>query len=294
MLGDNAGVLETLKEQEENTMIKTIDELNKEFLAELNQHEIAEKSTEITLDTFEPAHPNQGFPPDDFLSGHWESDKTLDGVEHEDNSLYFEPLLWEPDIAPESVTHEDDSQYFEPEDENTPTNAVRDKPKPQSVWKDLLYLAVKIGIILLAFVAITTFVFGFAQSAEPSMSPAIKDGDLVIFHRYKKVGYNISDVIVLEHNGQIQARRVVATQGDIVDITEDGLMINGSIQQEANIYQKTERYEIGVDFPLTVPDGHVFVLADNREGATDSRIYGTVEISETYGKIITVLRRRGI
>jgi signal peptidase I len=87
---------------------------------------------------------------------------------------------------------------------------------------------------------------------------------------------------------------VVATAGDVVDINEDGLVINGALQQEPRIHEATERYEEGVIFPLTVPEGHVFVLAASRTDATDSRIYGPVEIEDTLGKVMTVIRQRNI
>jgi signal peptidase I len=162
-------------------------------------------------------------------------------------------------------------------------------------WKDLLFLLAKIGVIVLVFVLLFTFLFGITRYGEPSMSPAIKDGDLVIFYRYTESGYQAQDVTVLDFEGQRQARRVVAVAGDTVDITaEAGLVVNGAAQQEPEIYQDTERYADGVAFPLTVPEGEVFVLGDGREGATDSRIYGCVKIEDTLGKVMTVIRRRNI
>ena len=162
------------------------------------------------------------------------------------------------------------------------------------IMKDLLYLLVKIGFIALIFIILFTFLFGAVRYEEPSMTPAIKDGDLVIFNRYKQSGYMPSDAVVLEFDAEKQVRRVVANAGDIVDITKDGLVVNGAIQQEPGIYQATERYAEGVYFPLTVPEGYVFVLGDSRAGATDSRIYGAVKIEDTLGKVMTVIRRRGI
>jgi len=175
------------------------------------------------------------------------------------------------------------------------TERVQEK-KPQVIplWKDMLFLILKIAVILLIFISMFTFLFGLVRYGEPSMSPSIKDGDLVIFHRYTKYGYLPQDAIILKYNGQMQARRVVATEGDVVDITEYGLIINGAVQQEIDIYQDTERYAEGVEFPLTVPEGYVFVLGDSRTGATDSRIYGPVEIDDTLGKIMAVIRRRSI
>ena len=172
--------------------------------------------------------------------------------------------------------------------------AVASRALP-AVVKDLLYLLLKIGVIALVVVLFFTFLFGLIRCQEPWMSPAIKDGDLVIFYRYTSQGYLPQDVIALDYRGERHVRRVVAVEGDTVDITsEQGLIVNGSIQQELEIIYKTERYEEGVDFPLIVPEGHVFVLGDRRDGATDSRIYGCVKISDTQGKVITILRKRGI
>jgi len=168
------------------------------------------------------------------------------------------------------------------------------KPQRPSVWKDLLYLLVKIASIVLVFILLFTFLFGLIRYQEPSMAPAIKDGDLVIYYRYTKSGYQPQDVVALMFNGQKQVRRVVATAGDTVDITDNGLMVNGALQQEPEIYQKTERYADGVSFPLTVPEGQIFVLGDSRTDAADSRIYGSVKIENTLGKVMTVLRRRNI
>jgi len=162
------------------------------------------------------------------------------------------------------------------------------------LWKDLLYLFMKIGTILLIFTLLSTFLFGFVRYQDPSMDPAIKDGDLIIYYRYGKEGYLPRDTIVLNIDGVTQARRIVAMEGDIVDIKDNGLYINGAFQHETEVHQQTERYADGISFPLTVPEGHIFVLGDSRVGATDSRIYGSVDINDTLGKVITVLRRRSI
>jgi len=160
--------------------------------------------------------------------------------------------------------------------------------------KDLLVLLTKIALIVLVFVILSTFVFGIIRYGEPAMAPAIKDGDLVVYSRFVQNGYQARDAIVLKADGQWQVRRVIATAGDRVDITEDGLLINGALQQEPEIFQKTERYLDGGEFPLVVPEGQVFVLGDSRDGAADSRIYGCVKTDETLGKVMTVIRRRGI
>jgi len=94
--------------------------------------------------------------------------------------------------------------------------------------------------------------------------------------------------------GKKQVRRVVATAGDTVDITENGLMINGALQNEPGIYQETQRYAEGIEFPVILRESQVFVLGDARANTTDSRIYGPVNINATHGKVITIFRRRNL
>jgi len=169
----------------------------------------------------------------------------------------------------------------------------RDHPQAPALLKDVLSLLLKIAVILAVVLLAFTFMFGLCRYTDASMAPAVKDGDLVLFYRLDKT-YAAGDVLLLTFEGQKQVRRVIATAGDTVDITEDGLFINGALQQEPAIYQQTQRYATGTTFPLTVGEGQVFVLGDARENATDSRVYGAVEVKDTLGKVITILRRRDI
>ncbi|MGI6109523.1 MAG: signal peptidase I [Eubacteriaceae bacterium] len=170
---------------------------------------------------------------------------------------------------------------------------IKQKETQPGVLQELLYLIIKIAAVCLAFVLIFTFMFGVYRNSDLSMNPAVKDGDLVFFYRYDK-NYVKDDVLVLKYQGEYETRRVIAVAGDEVDIKDGGLYINGSLQQESGIYQTTDRYEEGIDFPVTVDQGQVFVLGDSRRNATDSRIYGCVDINSTLGKVMTIVRRRGI
>lgn len=167
------------------------------------------------------------------------------------------------------------------------------RPQEPSVFRELGSLALKIVMIAGIAALIFTFVYGFHYNVEPGMDPSVKDGDLVLYYRWDK-NYKTRDILLLTFRGQNQIRRVIATAGDTVNITEEGLVINGALQQEPDIYQKTERYTQGIDFPLTLGENEVFVLADAREGATDGRIYGPVNIEDTKGTVIAILRRRSL
>lgn len=159
--------------------------------------------------------------------------------------------------------------------------------------REILFLILKIVLIVVVFMVIFTFIYGIHRQRDGTMEPAIKEGDLVVYYRFDQ-NYKAGDVLVLSYEGETQVRRVLAAAGDQVDITEEGLLINGALQQEPLIVNQVERYAKGVDFPMTVPKGKVFVLGDHRENVVDSRIYGAVNMNDTMGKVISLLRRRSI
>jgi len=162
-----------------------------------------------------------------------------------------------------------------------------------SVLGELAMLVVKIVVILALVVAIFTFVYGVHMVSDPHMSPMINDGDVVMFFRMGR-DYDIGDLLLLNYSGYRQVRRVVAQAGDTVDFAENGLIVNGALIHEPLIFQDTWRLETAVEFPLTVGSGQVFVLGDARTSAIDSRAYGPVNVSDTLGTVITVIRRRGM
>ena len=143
-------------------------------------------------------------------------------------------------------------------------------------------MLLKIGFIVLAVFLIFTFLYGIVRINDVSMKPAIKDGDLVIYYRLDK-RFISGDVAVFKDDGRTT-----------VDITKNGLKINGAEQISQDIYFDTTQFKDGVDFPVTVGNGQVFILGDNRPQASDSRIYGCIDIKDVKGKVIAIIRSRGI
>lgn len=207
-----------------------------------------------------------------------------------DGESYEEP---EPVRQPEPRRRREERYVRRERRVSDPSPASKNNGKTSAAG-DLLLLAFKVGLVAMFLIFMTTFFFGITQSRDTSMEPAVKEGDLVIYYRPDK-SYAVGDAIVVDYNGSLQVRRVVATDGDTVDISADGgLIVNGSTQIEDDIYTTTYPYTDGITFPVTVGSGEVFVLGDNRTSAEDSRMYGTVRISATKGAVMTVIRRRGI
>lgn len=180
---------------------------------------------------------------------------------------------------------------------NNFTTSEHNSPEAKRRIPPLLSAAIHLGLKLLAIAALLLFlfgvIFGFKRVSGVQMAPSLTDGDLVLYNR-RDTSYIVSDVIVFHKGDQTQVSRVVAVAGDTVNIKDGYLLVNGAVIQEKNIYTVTDRYAEGINFPVTVGDGEVFVLGDNRPGSEDSRIFGCVRIRDTCGTVFLVLRQRGI
>jgi len=71
------------------------------------------------------------------------------------------------------------------------------------------------------------------------------------------------------------------------------LTVNGSVQNGEILYP-TYAKDGGPAYPYRVPEDSVFVTGDFRTQTEDSRDWGAVRMDQVEGKVITILRRRGI
>lgn len=166
-------------------------------------------------------------------------------------------------------------------------------PKEQSLLQDIITLAMKLAVIFAVFWLMFNYIFGVCRYISANMVPSFRDGDLVLYFRMDRE-FEAGDIAVFSYNERTMMGRVVAVAGDTVDFDEKGMLVNGSHVQEQDIYYETNMYEEGITFPVQVGDNQIFVLGDNRPRATDSRIFGCVDIDEVAGKVIGLLRRRNL
>lgn len=158
--------------------------------------------------------------------------------------------------------------------------------------EDLLGLLLRLLVIAAVGYLILTQVFLLCQVGGTDMFPAVKDGDLAIVFRLQQT-YVKNDVIAYRVGEDRRFGRIVARAGDVVTMDDMGsLSVNGTIQSGEILYPT---YALdGMEYPYRVPENSVFVLGDNRLKATDSRTLGAIPMSGVDGKVITILRRRGL
>ena len=179
---------------------------------------------------------------------------------------------------------------------DTPAEADSDARAAEAakLRKGYLALAQRVVLVAAMFWVLFGVVFMLARVQGNEMFPAVKDGDLVLAYRLQQ-SCTKNDVVVYQADGITHIGRVLATGGDVVNITEDGtLMVNGTTQSGEILYPTYPDAAAGLSYPYKVPDGSVFILADYRTNAADSRNFGAVPMRDVKGTVQALLRRRGL
>lgn len=173
--------------------------------------------------------------------------------------------------------------------------------KPRNRRK--LFVSASLIALLLGFLLVKQYVVGFYKLPQSGMYPTISAGSYFFASR---LAYSDStdvkrgDIVVFHHDWEGQRTvfiwRVVGLPGDTIEVTEQGVSINGSVlpiqkiedRDGLAIYRETNgqaTYTIAIDpaprqrpadFSGMVPADHFFLMGDNRNNALDSRYLGFI------------------
>ncbi len=158
---------------------------------------------------------------------------------------------------------------------------------------ELFFWAQALTVALALLVCVNTFFFRLSGVRGSSMLDTLTHGDQLLL---QVIGYDApqrGDIVVCTSDGfdgEALVKRVIAIEGDVVDISRDGyMMVNGEKLHEPYAKEAIWRDKRGdQSYPLTIEEGHLFAVGDNRNHSTDSRwIYvGQIEEERVIGKAV--------
>ena len=173
----------------------------------------------------------------------------------------------------------------------------QDKQTAEKEGRDLYEWVQALVCSVLTVVLVFTFGIRLIGVDGHSMVPTLQDGDrLLVTTSLLSGDYEYGDIVIIQKGsfagGEPIVKRVIATGGQTVDIDfETGAVyVDGTLLEEDYINELTF-VEEGTEFPLTVPEGCIFVMGDNRNHSSDSRdvTLGTVDERYVLGRAVCVL-----
>lgn len=171
---------------------------------------------------------------------------------------------------------------------------MEEKEKKQTGWKSVLEYIKDIVYMVAAFVLVFTFCVRLVQVSGRSMYNTLFDGDRLLLIDESICGeLEQGDIVVATmerfRDGSPIVKRVIATEGQTVDIDFDAgvVYVDGVALEEEYTFTPTN-YKEGMQFPLVVEEGCLFLMGDNRNDSWDSRAsdIGLVDRREILGKAI--------
>lgn len=166
---------------------------------------------------------------------------------------------------------------------------------PGVVRSVLSFLGMVVLVLVMSW-AMRTFIFGAYEIPTGSMETTIMSGDRVFA---EKITYLASepeqgDIVTFEDPeipGRILIKRIVATEGQTIDLIDGAVYIDGVPLDEPYVHGEPSNplvpaYGVDITYPYTVPEGHIWVMGDNRTNSSDSRYFGPVPVESVTGKAV--------
>ena len=151
--------------------------------------------------------------------------------------------------------------------------------------------------VVLATVLVFTLVVRIVRVEKQSMRETLQNGDILLtVNRHLAGELKAGDIVVIKkeyfEDGKPIVKRIIATEGQTVDSDFDAgvVYVDGQALEEDYIREPTYLDE-GLEFPITVPEGCLFLLGDNRNNSMDSRYpdLGPVDVRCVIGKAVVLV-----
>lgn len=168
-----------------------------------------------------------------------------------------------------------------------------DRPGSRSSTRNTLeWVAVLVIAVILA-VLIKAFLIQAFKIPSESMEPTLMPGDRVVVNKLSYRAHDIhrGDVVVFRRPERAPSgpgtpaqliKRVIGLPGDVVTTQDFQVYVNGQRLIEPYLPPDTPTYDI--DNPITVPEGQILVLGDNRLHSGDGRYFGTIDVDTVIGR----------
>lgn len=112
-----------------------------------------------------------------------------------------------------------------------------------------------------------------------------KDNPVAVYDKEPNNIFSKFVYYVLEINKESYIKRVIGVAGDHILIQDGKVYINGEEQQEDYLRENVRTERTGLFYDITVPEGYIFAMGDNRSYSKDCRAFGCIPIEKVESKV---------
>lgn len=170
------------------------------------------------------------------------------------------------------------------------------EPKAPSMARSALNFVGMIVLVIVMAWVMRTFIFGAYEIPTGSMETTIMTGDRVFAEKITYLGSEPEqgDIVTFddpEIQGRILIKRIIATEGQTIDLVDgvvyvDGIPLDEPYTNGLPSYPLVPAFGVDITYPYTVPEDCIWVMGDNRTKSSDSRYFGAVPVSSVLGKAV--------
>ena len=158
--------------------------------------------------------------------------------------------------------------------------------KKNNFWKFI----VKLFLLICIFFLIRNYVFFISIVKQNSMNDTLHDGDILLVSCINPTKVKRGDIVIIKNpisnsKHEYLVKRIIAYEGDYIEIWENILLLNDEILEEKYITYTKNTSNKYSGFQMLVPENHIFVMGDNRDFSNDSRNFGSIPIKNVVAKI---------
>ncbi len=166
-------------------------------------------------------------------------------------------------------------------------NNERKRLRTRKLYQSALFKTIGVLCVVAAIsVLLTTLWMPVLQIYGSSMSPTLEPSDLVLSVKNEKL--DSGDVVAFYQGNKLLIKRVIATSGQWVDISNDGVVtVDGQVLDEPYI-RELSLGNCDIELPHQVKEAHYFIMGDNRDTSLDSRasVIGDISEEQIEGKVV--------
>lgn len=179
------------------------------------------------------------------------------------------------------------------------------QPKKSHVFRNILIALICVTIVAVAAAllvkeyVVTTYICdgismyptldgGAGSQIEGKSEEELLNGEVLYLNRIASI--KRGDIVVFDCPalGQVLVKRVIAIAGDRLQIIDNVVYLNGEVLEEDYINNQLDSMQGNADLDITIGEGQIFCMGDNRNHSTDSRYFGAVSLDSVIGKCFMV------